>query len=440
MSAADATIVLPEHRAPGVRAVYRVEIAKITAQLLPRAAFLICLLGPFAFAVFMRTQTSVPADWLFGRWVQASGYALPFLMLGFAGVAGFPVIASVVGGDIFASEDRQSTWKTVLTRSCSRGQIFVGKTLAAMTFSVAMVAVLAASSTIAGALVIGRQPLVGLAGNLLQPGEATSLILRSFGMALVPTIAFTCLAILFSVTTRNSMAGLIGAPAVAAVMVVLSLMGGGVTVRSLLLTTPFSAWHGLQVGGASARPLWIGLVVCLAYGGLSLSFAWRSFRRRDFAGDGQTQLTWRGARRAAVVSLAVVAVLLVATLLDRTWITSTHVEASVAGTLENLIVVQQGLLGREVDPTAVRVYPYCRRESVLSGVSKGPGEDWTCQVYVDGPHVGRLAADYSISVHPDGCYTADAPAAVVGPLQMKSPDGGTTINPLAAFDSCMIPP
>src|SRR3954452_5229450 len=131
VDAADA----PRERA-GVGAVYRVEVAKIRAQLLPRAAALICLLAPFAFAIFINTQSSVPADSLFGRGVQSSGFAIPFVLLGFAGIAGFPLIASVVAGDIFSSEDRQSTWKTVLTRSCSRGQIFVGKTLAAMTFSV----------------------------------------------------------------------------------------------------------------------------------------------------------------------------------------------------------------------------------------------------------------------------------------------------------------
>ena len=82
----------------------------------------ICLVAPFAFAIFINTQSSVPADSLFGRWVQSSGFAIPFVLLGFAGIAGFPLIASVVAGDIFASEDRQSTWKTVLTRSCSRGE------------------------------------------------------------------------------------------------------------------------------------------------------------------------------------------------------------------------------------------------------------------------------------------------------------------------------
>src|SRR3954463_1001402 len=435
VDAADA----PRERA-GVGAVYRVEIAKFRAQLLPRAAAVICLLAPLGFAIFINTQSSVPADSLFGRWVQASGFAIPFVLLGFAGIAGFPLLASVVAGDIFASEDRQSTWKTVLTRSCSRAEIFVGKTLAAMTFSAVMVALLGASSTVAGMLVVGRQPLVGLSGELLGERRAITLIVESYTLALVPTLAFTCLAILFSVTTRNSMAGVIGAPVVALLMVGLSLMGSGVVVRSILLTSPYEAWHGLQVSPSTTKALWIGLLVSVAYGALSLIVAWRSFRRRDFAGDGQAPFRWSTIGRAVVAALVIVAILLVGTLLNKTWITSTHLEASVSQTLSNLIVVQQQILGREVDPATVKVYPYCKRESVISGTSAGPADDWTCQVFVDGPHVSRLAASYSIAVHPDGCYTADAPASLVGPLQMKTPNGATTINPLSAFDSCMIAP
>jgi hypothetical protein len=289
-------------------------------------------------------------------------------------------------------------------------------------------------------LVVGRQPLVGLSGELLGETRAVTLIVQSYALALMPTLAFTCLAILFSVTTRNSIAGVIGAPVVALLMVGLSLMGGGVVVRSILLTSPFEAWHVLQVSLSTTKALWIGVLVSLAYGTLSLVFAWRSFRRRDFAGDGQAPLRWSTVGRAVVATVMLAALLLVGTMLDETWITSTHLEASVAGTLTNLIVVQQRILGREVDPATVRVYPYCKRESVISGTSSGPADDWTCQVFVDGPHVSRLAADYSIFVRPDGCYTAGAPASLVGPLHMKTPDGGTTINPLSAFDSCMIAP
>ncbi len=440
MDAAAVTVTEAPRDHAGVGAVYRVEITKIRAQLLPRAAAVICLIAPFAFAVFINTQSSVPADSLFGRWVQSSGFAIPFVLLGFAGIAGFPLIASVVAGDIFASEDRQSTWKTVLTRSCSRGEMFVGKTLAAMTFSVAMVALLALSSTVAGMLVVGRQPLIGLSGELLDQTRAITLIVESFALALVPTLAFTGLAILFSVTTRNSMAGVIGAPVVGLLMVLLSLMGSGAVVRSILLTSPFTAWHGLQISSSTSKAIWIGLLVSVAYGALSLIAAWRSFRRRDFAGDGQAPFRWSTIGRAVVATLVVVAVLLVGTLLNKTWITSTHLEASVSQTLTNLIVVQQQILGREVDTASVKVYPYCKRESVISGTSSGAADDWTCQVFVDGPHVGRLAADYSIAVRPDGCFTADAPASLVGPLNMKTPDGGTTINPLSAFDSCMIAP
>jgi ABC-2 type transport system permease protein len=256
----------------------------------------------------------------------------------------------------------------------------------------------------------------------------------------VPTLAFTCLAILFSVTTRNSMAGVLGAPVVALLMVGLSLMGSGVVVRSMLLTSPFEAWHGLQISPVTTKALWIGLLVSFAYGALSLAAAWRSFHRRDFAGDGQAPFRWSTVGRAVVATVVLAALLLVGTLLSTTWITSSHLEASVSDTLSNLIVVQQQILGRALDPADVKVYSYCKRESVISGTSSGPADDWACQAFVDGPHVSRLAADYSISVRPDGCYTADAPASLVGPLHMKTPDGGTTLNPLSAFDSCMIAP
>ena len=130
-SAQAAPVPATRRRGSGIGAVYRVEIAKITSQWLPRTAAAACLVGPFAFALFINTQSSVPADSLFGRWVHSSGFAIPLVVLGFAGIAGFPLLASVVAGDIFASEDRQATWKTVLTRSCSRGDVFWGKTLAA---------------------------------------------------------------------------------------------------------------------------------------------------------------------------------------------------------------------------------------------------------------------------------------------------------------------
>jgi ABC-2 type transport system permease protein len=68
----------------------------------------------------------------------------------------------VLAGDVFSSEDRYGTWKTVLTRSLRRQELFAGKVLTVATLVAWLVALLALSSVAAGVLVVGDQSLVGL--------------------------------------------------------------------------------------------------------------------------------------------------------------------------------------------------------------------------------------------------------------------------------------
>jgi ABC-2 type transport system permease protein len=427
-------------RRTGVGAVYRVELVKITSQLLPRLAAAVCLIGPFAFAVFMNTQSSFPGDTLFGRWIHTSGFAIPFVTLGFAGIAGFPLLASVVAGDIFSSEDGHGTWKTVLTRSCTRSDFFAGKCLAAATYTTGMVAVLAVSSTAAGLLVTGGHQLIGLTGQVIQPGRALVLVAESFAIVLVPTLAFMCLGILFSVGLRNSIGGVLGPPVVGLLMVVLSLVASGIVVRILLPTTTLEAWHGLLVAPARLTPIWLGALVCVAVSLLCLDSARRSFRRRDFAGEGRAPLDRRRLGRAALVGLAIAAALGVGAAVEHTWITAHRIEASLTPTFENLLTEQQRLLGHPEATKGLLVFPFCKRESVVLGTGAGPGDDWDCHVFVNGPNFRGLAVDYTLTVKPDGCYTADGPPSVVGSLHIRKAGGGRVVNPLYAFDACMIVP
>ena len=121
-------------RGPGaVGGAYLTELQKLRAQLAVRLVALLAVLGPFAFAALLKVQSGTPSDALFGAWVHSSGYAISLVTLGFAGSWGVPIIAGAVAGDLFASEDRFSTWKTVLTRSCTREDVFGGKVLAAGT-------------------------------------------------------------------------------------------------------------------------------------------------------------------------------------------------------------------------------------------------------------------------------------------------------------------
>ncbi|MGO9888209.1 MAG: ABC transporter permease, partial [Solirubrobacteraceae bacterium] len=130
----------------GVRNAYETELSKLLAQLTTRILILVCALGPLAFAAVLKIQSGTPSDALFGFWVHTSGFAISLVILGFAGSWGFPIIAGVLAGDLFSSEDRHGTWKTILTRSCTREDVFAGKLLAVAASVVGLMLVLAASS------------------------------------------------------------------------------------------------------------------------------------------------------------------------------------------------------------------------------------------------------------------------------------------------------
>ena len=83
-----------------------------------------------------RLQSGSPNDVPFGRYVRDSGLAAPLVLLTFGSIWLFPLIASLVAGDIVAAEDGNGTLKTILTRSVDarpavRGQGRSGRDLRA---------------------------------------------------------------------------------------------------------------------------------------------------------------------------------------------------------------------------------------------------------------------------------------------------------------------
>jgi ABC-2 type transport system permease protein len=267
--------------ANGVLTVAGVEWSKLMAQLKVRLVLGVCVVSPFAFAVAMRVQSSVPTDTLFGRTVTESGFAVPLVVLGFAALWVFPVLASIVSGDLFSSEDRYGTWTTVLTRSRSRGEVFVGKVLTALAFSSIAVATLAVSSVAAGALVIGRQPLIDLSGVARAPAEAIARVTLAWVSVLAPTFAVSAAAVLVSVATRSSAAG-IGLPVVVGLaMQVYAFVDGPDIIRRLLMTSAFDAWHGLLTEPTYFKPLVYGTVMSGVYLSVCLGAAYGLIRQRD---------------------------------------------------------------------------------------------------------------------------------------------------------------
>ena len=266
---------------PGWPVTYRVELAKLSAQVRVRSVLLACLLGPVLFAVGLAAQTGVPTDTLFGRWVHDSGFALPLVVLGFSGQWALPVLVAVLAGDICAGEDRHGTWSTLLTRSRGRGEVLAGKLLAVATFTVLAVSCLAVSSTAAGVLGTGTKPLEGLSGTLLPSTTALRVVIEAWATALPPTLAVAGIAVVASLLSRNSWVGVM-VPVIGVLFLdLITLLSALDPIRPLLPTTGYDAWHGLARADTYSTPVLTSIGVSLGWIVISVVLADRILTRRD---------------------------------------------------------------------------------------------------------------------------------------------------------------
>ncbi|MFD4625765.1 ABC transporter permease, partial [Streptomyces sp. NPDC058475] len=75
---------------------YRFELVKLVSQWRIRLLVLACWIVPALFVAAVSRQSTLPSDTLFGRWMHATGWAGPLVMLGFAGSWALPLLTSVV--------------------------------------------------------------------------------------------------------------------------------------------------------------------------------------------------------------------------------------------------------------------------------------------------------------------------------------------------------
>jgi ABC-2 type transport system permease protein len=420
--------------------VYAVERRKLASQLAVRLLAVVCVLSPFVFGGILKVQSGSPTDTLYGVWVHSSGFAMSLLLLAFAGSWGFPLAAGIIAGDIFSSEDRYGTWKWVLTRSCTREEVFAGKLLAAGTFLTGFVVLTAAASLIAGTILIGGTPLVSLSGTVLSSGRSLALVAASWLLCIFPALAFASLGALFSIATRNGIMGVIGPPLAALAMQLLVLVGSGTWAHMLLVGSAFGAWHALFSAHPFFGPLVAAIIVSLLWTAVSLSASWVILRRRDFAGTpaGRSQ-SWTVPIRTAVVLAGVIALLAFAGNWGPVGVTSARLRANFVSTFNALTVLQQRELGRQVAPGAKLniQLPSCSRRG---SARDGPG-DWVCGFDVFTPQTGPLPPEpttvtYDLSVQSDGCYKAQSPPAFIGQQLMRDAHGHNVVNPLFTIYGC----
>ena len=270
-------------RRPGALAVYRMELSKLSRQIRVRTIAVLCVIGPFLAVAALHLQSVTPGDTAFGQWVHTSGFAIPMVVLGFAAQWIAPGLSAIVAGDIFSAEDHFGTWKTILTRSRTRGQLFAGKFLAALTFAVCLALLLTVTDLLAG-LVAGTQPVVGLSGQLVPAGHASVLVVLSYLAGIPPLLGFTALAVMLSVVSRSSVVGIGGVIVITFVLQVVTLLSLPAWAQLALLSTPFQAWHGFWAQPAFYGEFWWGLVTSACWFIVCSAVAWLVFRRRTIGG------------------------------------------------------------------------------------------------------------------------------------------------------------
>ena len=424
----------------GALRVFRVERRKLSSQLAVRVLALVCVLGPFVFAAILRVQSGSPTDTLYGIWVHSTGFAVSLVLLAFAGAWGLPLIAGIVAGDMFSAEDRYGTWKLVLTRSCTRRDVFVGKLLAAALFVVGLVGLAAVASLLAGIVLVGDASLVSLNGTLFSSGRSLGLVLLSWLLCVPPALAFASLAVLLSIATKNGIMGVLGPGLAALAMQLLLLVGSGIWMHMLLVGSAFNTWHALFNDHPYYGPLLIGLAVSVVWTVVCVGVSWRLLRGRDFAGAPVARRAgWVVPVRAAVALAAVIAFLAVAGNWGPVGVTAQRLKSDLIPAFNKLTLLQQRQLGRSV-PAGAKVnivLPTCSRRG---SKPTGPG-DWVCTINVLVPTAGSLPSQptpvtYEVSVQSDGCYKAQSPPSFVGQQLMRDASGNNIVNPIYTIYGC----
>ncbi|MFD1659547.1 ABC transporter permease [Streptomyces caeni] len=419
---------------------YRFELVKLVAQWRIRLLVLACWIVPALFVAAVSRQSTLPTDTLFGRWMHATGWAGPLVVLGFAGTWALPLLTSVVAGDVFASEDRLGTWRHLLVAVRSPRRIFAAKALASLTVILLLVSGLACSSTAGGLLAVGNRPLAGLDGHLLTPSDAAGKVLLAWVCALAPTLALAGIGLLGSVALGRSPMGLLLPAVVALALQLAQMLPLPVAVRLALPGYAFIAWNGLFTRPAQLGPLLIGVAVALVWALVATALAHLLFVRRDFTnpaydGSGRRAITTGLLPPAALVALTVT-VVAVATPSMGSGIEQDKVQRSVATAFAHLYRLQTRQLNRpDVTEAQLRATAACDKGAGQLAAT-GPGNDWRCVVSWHLPGVEATGtAVYQLDITSDGRFVADGdgPKEVNGYFLLRTPNGDAP-NPLWQFD------
>ncbi len=271
---------------PGIGKVYRWELRKLIAQKRTFIGIAAAFAVPVIFTVALLADSNGggPEGVPFGEYVRESGLAIPLVCLYFGAIWLLPLITALVAGDIVAAEDHNGTLKTILTRSVDRWQVFTGKLLAALTYTLGVLATYVGVGVVVGGIAFGFEPLTTLSGTTVGVGRALYLTAAGTLTYALPLMAIASIALLLSTLSRNSAAAVVGTLMVSIAFQILGSISALDFLDPYLLSTQFNAWEGLLREPIDWAPVVRAAWVSALYAIPAAAWAFTVFLRRDVTG------------------------------------------------------------------------------------------------------------------------------------------------------------
>lgn len=272
-------------RRPGTGTVLIWELRKLLAQKRTFLGLGAAVVVPLVFVVALLSDSGGgPEGVPFGEYVRESGLAIPLVCLFFGAIWLLPLITALVAGDIVAAEEHNGTLKTILTRSVDRGQVFAGKAVAALLYTLTALFAFVGVGVVAGGLVYGFEPLTTLSGTTVGVGKALYLTAAGTLTYALPLTAMAAIALLLSTLTRNSAAAVVGTLMVSIMLQILGSINALEFLHPYLLSEQFNAWQGLLREPVDWAPVVRAAWVSAVYAVPAVAVAFTVFLRRDVIG------------------------------------------------------------------------------------------------------------------------------------------------------------
>lgn len=177
-----------------------------------------------------------------------NGYFVTYLILGML-LVHIPLLVALVAGDTIAGESAAGTLRLVLTKPISRAKLIIGKYLATVVYSVALLVWLALIGLFVSLWLFGAGDLIIAKSYevvVLLKSDVMWRYLCAFGFAALAMMAVAALSVFLSVLSENPIGPIVGTMGVIIVLTIISNLDLPIfdPIKPVLLTTHMLGWKG----------------------------------------------------------------------------------------------------------------------------------------------------------------------------------------------------